>query len=71
MCWAMRWDVTPIIYLVGGMEDRDARAEEKILAKLLSEKWQSEYSEMVVFIQVQMSLELVRSNTLLLKRTAG
>ena len=44
----------------------EASATQKILAALLSYKLKQEYSEMFVFVRVRMSLEIVRSNILLL-----
>ena len=49
------------------MAVEDARAEEKCLACLLAKKWHRYYSEMVQFVSSWMSLEVVSSNTLLLK----
>ena len=63
----MRRDFTSLVYTVDGMAGRDSRAEVKRLATLLAEKWWREYSEMVGFLQVWMSLSVVRANTLLLR----
>ena len=63
----MRQDFTPFVYTVDGMTGRDVRAADKRLTKLLTEKWRREYSEMVEFIQEQMSLAVARVNTLLLR----
>ena len=43
----MRWDCTPLVYMVDDMEGGDASAEEKRLDTLLAEKWRREYSKMV------------------------
>ena len=43
----MRWDCTPLVYMVDDIEGKDASAEEKMLDTLLAEKWQREYSKMV------------------------
>ena len=42
------------------------RAAEKLLAKLLVEKWRSKYLDMVGFVQAWISLAVVSSNALLL-----
>ena len=45
----------------------EALAAQKILAALLSYKLKQEYSEMCGFVMARMSLEIVRSNSLLLR----
>ena len=65
--WAMRRDFIPFFYMVYGMAGRDPREAEKRLDTLLAEKWQREYSKMVEFVKVKMSLSVVRSNALLLR----
>ena len=60
-------DFTALVYSVDGLACGTARAAEKRLAGLLAAKWQRNYSEMVNYIRVRMSLAIVRSNTLLLR----
>ena len=55
-----------LVYLVGGMAYKEARAFEKRVASLLATKWNWRYSEMVGFVRVWMSLTVIRSNTMLL-----
>ena len=43
-----------------------ARTFDKRIASLLAEKWNREYSKLVVFVCVKMALTVVRTNTLLL-----
>ena len=70
-CWKIRRDFTPFFYMVYGMTGRDARASEKRLVKLLAEKQQREYLDMVGFVQAAISQAVVRSNTLLLNVQHG
>ena len=46
----------------------EALAAQKILAALLSYKLKQEYSEMCRFVRARMSLAILRSNSLLLRR---
>eukprot|EP00804_Cyclotella_cryptica_P009719 CCRYP_011265-RA/>CCRYP_011265-RA protein AED:0.45 eAED:0.45 QI:0/0/0/1/1/1/2/0/107 len=48
-----------------------ARSAERRLASLLAVKWDRQYSEMVNFIRTRMSLSVVRSNTLLLRKATS
>ncbi len=54
-----------MIYFVGGMADKHARAAEKQIAGILAAKWTRQYSQMASFIRTWMCLAIVRSNTLL------
>eukprot|EP00804_Cyclotella_cryptica_P000233 CCRYP_016182-RA/>CCRYP_016182-RA protein AED:0.54 eAED:0.54 QI:0/0/0/0.5/1/1/2/0/76 len=58
-------------YSVDGMPCEAARSAERRLASLLAVKWDRQYSEMVNFIQTRMSLSVVRSNTLLLRKVTA
>ena len=49
------------------MPGAEALAAKKRLALLLSYNLKQEYSEMCVFVRARMSLEIVRSNILLLR----
>ena len=60
-------DFTPLVYSVDNMAVRDVRAVEKRLEKLLAENWRREYSEIIRFVQAQMTLTMLQSNTLLIR----
>ena len=49
------------------MPGKEARAAEKRLAALLAAKWQRQYSEMVSYVRMRMSLSIVRSVSLCLR----
>ena len=55
-----------MVYSADGITGAEALAAQKILAALLSYKLNPEYSEMCGFVRARMSLEIVRSNSLLL-----
>ena len=55
-----------MIYSVDVIPRAAALAAQKILAALLSYKLKREYSEIRGFVKARMSLEIVRSNSLLL-----
>ena len=55
-----------MFYSAYGITGAEALAEQKRLAALLRYKLKREYSEMCGFVQVRMSLAIVRSNILLL-----
>ena len=59
-------DFTPLVYSVDNMAVRGVRAVEKRLEKLLAENWRREYSEIIRFVQAQMTLTMLQSNTLLI-----
>ena len=44
-----------------------AKSAEKRLASALAEKWKREYSEMVFYVRVRMSLGVVKANSLLIR----
>ena len=67
-CLERRKDFTPLCYSVDGMAYKAARAAERHLASLLAIKWDRQYSKMVNFIRTRMSVAVVRSNTMLLRR---
>ena len=56
-----------MVYSADGITGAEALAAQKILAALLSYKLNPEYSEMCGFVRARMSLEIVRSNSLLLR----
>ena len=60
-------DFTSLVYSVDNMAVRDVRAVEKRLEKLLAENWRREYSEIIRFVQAQMTLTMLQSNTLLIR----
>jgi hypothetical protein len=66
-CIARRRTFTPLVYSVDGMACKEALAFEKRLASLMATKHERRYSEMVGFVRAQMSLAVIRSNTLLLR----
>jgi len=49
------------------MADKHAHATEKRIADILAAKWTRQYSQMASFVWTWMCLEIVRSNTLLLR----
>ena len=56
-----------MVYSTNAIPGAEALAAQKILAALISYKLNQEYSEMCGFVQARMSLEIVRSNSLLLR----
>ena len=54
-----------MIYSTDGIPGEEALAVQKRLAALLSYKLKREYSEMCGFVRARMSLDIVRSNSLL------
>ena len=56
-----------MFYSADGITGAEALAAQKILAALLSYKLKQEYSEMCGFVKARMSLEILRSNSLLLR----
>jgi hypothetical protein len=66
-CLNRHRDFTPLVYSVDGMASKDARTAKRRIAWLLAKKWSRTYSDMACFIHTQMSLAIVRSNTLLLR----
>ena len=65
-CLEPRMTFTPMVYSADGIPVAEALAAQKRLAALLSYKLKQEYSEMCGFVRVRMSLEIVRSSSLLL-----
>ena len=59
---------TPMVYSADGIPGAEALAAQKRLAALLSYNLKQEYSKMCGFVRARMSLEIVRSNSLLLRR---
>ena len=55
-----------MVYSADGIPGAEALAAQNRLAALLSYKLKQEYSEMCGFVRARMSLEIVRSNNLLL-----
>ena len=66
-CLERRRTFTPMVYSPDGILGAEAVAAQKRLAVLLSYKLKREYSEMCGFVRAQMSLAIVRSNSLLLR----
>ena len=66
-CLERRRTSTPMVYSADGMPGEEAIAAQKRLSALLSYKLKREYSEMCGFVRARMSLEIVRSNSLLLR----
>ncbi len=66
-CLKQSQHFTPMIYSVDGMADKHARTAEKRIAGILAAKWTQQFSQMASFVQTQMCLAIVRSNTLLLQ----
>ena len=61
-----RRNFTPMVYSVDRIPGSEALAAKKRLSALLRYKLKQEYSEMCGFVRARMSLEIVRSNSLLL-----
>ena len=66
-CLQQRKDFTPLVYSVDGIAGREARNAEKRIAALLAAKWRKQYSTMVQYVRVRMSLAVVRANSLLIR----
>ena len=66
-CLDLRRTFTPMVYSADGIPRAVALAAQKRLTTLLSYKLKLEYSEICGFVQAQMSLAIVRSNSLLLR----
>ena len=49
------------------LRTREARNAEKRVGALLAAKWRKPYSTMVQYVHVQMSLAVVRANSLLIR----
>ena len=64
-CLERRRTFTPMVYSADGIPGAEALSAQKILAALLSYKLKREYFEMCGFVRARMSLEIVRSNSLL------
>ena len=60
-----RLTFTPMVYSTYGIPGTEAVATQQRLASLLSNNLKQEYSEMCVFVRAQMSIAIVRYNTLL------
>ena len=56
-----------MVYSADEIPGAEALSAQKRLAALLSYKLKQEYSEMCGFVRARMSLEIVRSNSLLLR----
>ena len=56
-----------MVYSADGIPGAEALAAQKRLAALLSYNLKREYSKMCGFVRAQMSLAIVRSNSLLLR----
>ena len=65
-CLERRHSFTPMVYSVDGNPGTEAVAAQQHLALLLSNKLKQEYLEMCGFVKSQMSLVIVRSNTLVI-----
>ena len=66
-CLERRRTFTLMVYSADGIPGAEALAAQKRLAALLCYKLKREYSEMCGFVRARMSLEIVRSNSLLLR----
>lgn len=67
-CFKRCCNFTPLVYSVEGMVVKDTRNAEQWLAYLHAKKWNCTYFNIVNFFCFQMSLAMVRSNTLLIER---
>ena len=66
-CRDRQRDFVPLVYSVDGLPGKRAKAAERRLAALLAAKWERQYSDVVNFVRVRMSLVVVRSNALLIQ----
>ncbi len=66
-CLEMRNDFTPMVYSVDGIASREAQNAKKRLAVHLAGKWNHEYSQMVFYVRVRMTIAVVRANSLLIR----
>ena len=66
-CLEHRSTFTTMVYSADGIPGAEALAAQKRLAALLSYKLKREYTEMCGFVRAQISLAIVRSNSLLLR----
>ncbi|KAL7527447.1 hypothetical protein ACHAXR_001966 [Thalassiosira sp. AJA248-18] len=66
-CIERRCSFTPLVYSVDGMACLEAKAFENRIGSLLAGKHIRPYIEMVGFVRQQMSLAVIRSNTLMLR----
>ena len=66
-CLERRSAFTSMVYSADGIPGAGTLAAQKRLAALLSYNLKREYSEMCGFVQVRMSLAIVRCNSLLLR----
>jgi hypothetical protein len=66
-CLEMQKDFTPLVYSVNGITGREAKNAEKCLAYHLSEKWHKQLPQMVYYVQIQMAIAVVRTNSLLIR----
>ena len=62
-CLDRRRSFTPLVYSVDGMACKEARAFEKRIASLLSDKWNRTYSKLVGYVRGRMAMSISRSNT--------
>ena len=65
-CLECRSTFTPTVYSADRITRADVLAAQNRLAALLRYKLKREYSRMYGFVRARMSLEIVRSNSLLL-----
>ena len=66
-CLERRRNFTPMVYSADGIPRAEALAAQKILDALIWYNLKREYSKMCGFAKARMSLEIVRSNSLLLR----
>ena len=65
-CMELRRTFTPMVYSTDRIPGADALPAQKRLAALLSYNLKQKYSEICVFVRPRMSLDIVRSNSLIL-----
>jgi len=58
LCLECHRHFTPLVFLVDGMQGKEATVTIKQLARLLSAKWKCTYSEVCGFTQYQLSITL-------------
>ena len=66
-CPKKRRDFTPLIYSINGMTSKGTRTVDKKMTYLVAKKWHRPHPKMVCYVKRQMSLAVVRSNTMLLQ----
>ena len=68
-CLDRRRSFTPLVYSVTEMACKEARAFEKRIASLLSDKWNRTYSKLVGYVRGRMAMSILCSKIVCLRGT--